>query len=553
VRARLFAIAIAIAAVFSTAVGPVADSVAASQGEGGRRDPWLDLAGTLSAIVPRPLIDLFGGGGQAISTGSDGRLTILLLGADSRTGQVGRTDTIMLFSVKGNSISIASIPRDTARIPNPSGGTYSARVNALFRQLGANEFMRVLEHTLGIEIDHYALVTFFGFHALVDEYDPVTINTRQVRDTQYWDDPEKPKGVYFPAQQGYELYAWQPNEPSQLCNGLWQTQGTGQQNWCRRAMPYVRSRKGSSDFARASRQQDFVMASIRRVLNRGLGGLVGTANQMESAGQLRTDIPVNASNAQDLFNRLNGAGVAVQEVLSPPRFSKHIPGGTGYELDLTEVRAFMRQNFGGSGTPPPPTQQPTPTTGPTNPPGATPTPTPFRTPSPAPTLPPGVTPSPAPTLPPGVTPSPAPTLPPGVTPSPAPTLPPGVSPSPSPSLAPGQTPLPTPTLAPGQTPLPTPTLAPGQTPLPTPSLAPGQTPVPTTVAGVPSAEPGSGDPNAPPTGGAVAPTPGTGAPADPTAQTGDSNVLIAVAVLGALVAAAAVFIGWRRIRPRATP
>ncbi len=123
------------------------------------------MAGLALSVVPRPILELIGGGGQAVSTGSDGRLTILLLGSDSRTGGVSRTDTIMVFSVRGNSISIASIPRDTGRIPNPSGGTYSARVNALFRQLGANEFMRVMENLLGIEIDHYALVTFFGFHA----------------------------------------------------------------------------------------------------------------------------------------------------------------------------------------------------------------------------------------------------------------------------------------------------------------------------------------------------------------------------------------------------
>ena len=113
----------------------------------------------------------------------------------------------------------------------------------------------------------------------------------------------------------------------------------------------------------------------------------------ESARQLITDIPVNAANAQDLYNRLNGAGVAVQAVLSPPRFAQSIPGGTAYELDLAEVRSFMRQWFGGSGTPPPPTPQPTPP-GATPTPFRTPSPTPFRTPSPTPFR----TPSPTPTL-----------------------------------------------------------------------------------------------------------------------------------------------------------
>lgn len=549
-RTRLFAVVLAVAMLGGGALPTVAASVANYSVE---KSSWAQqLLGFFAAIVPPPVVRLIGGG-QAVSTGNDGRLTILLLGADSRTGAIGRTDTIMVFSIRGNSISIASIPRDTARIPNPDGGTYSARVNALFRQLGANEFVRVMENLLGIEIDHYALVTFFGFHALVDEYDPVTMRTREVRDKQYWDDPDLPKGVYFPAQDGYELYAWQPGAESHLCNGLWQTQGTGQANWCRRAMPYVRSRKGSSDFARATRQQDFVLASIRRVLNRGLGGLVGTAQGQANAGQLRTDIPINAGNAQDLFNRLNGAGVSVQEVLSPPRFASHIPGGTGYEFDLAEVRAFMREYFGGSGTPPP-TQQPTPTTGPTATPRPTASPTPFRTATPAPTLPPGATPTPfrtptpAPTLPPGVTPSPVPTLPPGVTPSPAPTLPPGVTPSPVLTLPPGVTPSPSPSLAPGQTIAPTPSLAPGQTIAPTPTLAPGQTPLPTGVAVVPSSAPGSSAEPGAPTGGAVAPTPAPGAPTDPAATGTDSNVLIVVAVLAALVAAAAAFMGWRRAK-----
>ena len=66
--------------------------------------------------------------------GSDGRLTFLLLGSDSRTNTISRTDTIMVMSVQGNTISAASIPRDTKQIPDPHGGTWG-KVNSILRYL----------------------------------------------------------------------------------------------------------------------------------------------------------------------------------------------------------------------------------------------------------------------------------------------------------------------------------------------------------------------------------------------------------------------------------
>ncbi len=559
-KTRFLASLIAIAAISGTTFGPNSQPVgAAFTGQSASETPlWLELARSFASVLPPPMRDLIGA--QAVSTGRDGRLTVLLLGSDTRASGIGRTDTIMVFSLRGNSISAVSIPRDTSRIPNPDGGTFSGRVNGIVRQLKQGrsnqqalaEFKRVIENLLQIEIDHYALVTFAGFHALVDDIDPVRMNTRQVRDTQYQDDPNLPKGVYFPGGNDYELFAWQPGAPSQLCNGLYQTQGTGPANWCRRAMPYVRSRKGSSDFARAARQQDFVMATIRRVLARGngsLGSLVNVAQGASGYSALITDIPLNVGTASDIFSKLNGASLSFSAVLSPPRYSNHIPGGTAYELDMDAVRATMRQHFGSTGTPPPPTPTPSPTLGttpaptrtPTLPPGATPTPTLPPGATPTPTLPPGATPTP--TLPPGATPTP--TLPPGVTP--APTLAPGQTPTLAPTLAPGQTATPAPTLAPGQTPTPAPTLAPGQTATPAPTLAPGQTASPTDVAIVPSA--GPGDPGATPApGAAVVPTPIPGAPTPAGAPASDNNVLIVVALLAALVAGAAAFVGYRRLK-----
>ena len=495
-------------------------------------------------------------GTQAMNTGSDGRLTILLLGSDTRGGGFSRTDTIMVASIKGKSISVVSIPRDTAHIPNPDGGTFSPRINAILKQLKAgrtneealNKFEQVIENLLQVEIDYHAVVTFVGFEALVNSVEPISVRiAHPVRDTKFWDDPNKPSGVYFPQADDYQLFALQPNSDPPLCNGLWKTHSEPipNQYWCHRALPFVRSRKGASnsDFVRARRQQDFVMAAIRRVIQRGTGAnlnaLVDRANGAASYGALTTNIPITNANAIDLYNMLNGGNVVFQEVFNPPNYATHIPGGTAYELKLPEVRQVMKQWFGSTGAPPPtptPTASPTstPTATATGSPTATPTASPTATPTIPPTLPPGTTPTP--TLPPGPTPTIPPTLPPGNTPTPS--LPPGVSPAPLPSEAPPTT---------------TPTLAPGETPGPT--LAPGATPTPTAIAAVPSSQtavPGASLAAGSSPVAAIVPTSspnGGGALQGQEPQTGGISAPLLVAlVLVLLIGGAALVLGWRRYR-----
>jgi len=334
-------------------------------------------------------------GPSDLSMGSDGRLTVLLLGSDSRGGGVGLTDTIMVFSLREGSISALSIPRDTARIPNPEGGTFPGRINALLQKLRNGRtldealaaFERVIEHLLHVEIDHHALIGFSGFQALVKEVEPVSLDIhREIRDSKFWDDPRNASGVYFPVRDGYDLFALQPGADSRLCDGRWRSAEppVAQQFWCRRAMPFVRSRKGrgNSDFARARRQQDFVVAAIRRVIKRGSGGalssLVDRAKGQADGGSLTTNIPIKLSTALDLYDLMSAAKLDFSVVLGPPTYSTHIPGGTSYELDMAAVRRVTRDWFGGSAAPFPtatePASQPgSPSSSPTAP--ASPTPT----------------------------------------------------------------------------------------------------------------------------------------------------------------------------------
>lgn len=367
--------------------GPIS-AAAATTGErltSGWRSLLVDTIATIAPGLLR-LIE----GSQALSTGSDGRLTFLLLGSDTRGGGVARTDTIMVMSLRGNTISALSIPRDVARIPNPDGGTFPGRVNTILKELSNGrstkealaKFEQVIESLLHIEIDYHALLKFDGFQALVGEIEPVSVNIgRQVADARFWDDPDQPSGVYFPAATDYQLYAYQPG-PNPLCNGLWRSQAAPIPSgyWCRRAMPFVRTRKDDSDFARASRQQDFVVASITRVINRGSGGalssLVSRANGELGADRLETNFPLNGANALELYQRLSGASVGIEVVLGPHKYATHIPGGTAYELNLADVRQLTREWFGGSDNPPAPPATTLPTA---NPPEATAQPTPRPT------------------------------------------------------------------------------------------------------------------------------------------------------------------------------
>lgn len=301
------------------------------------------LQAGMSVAAPfKPVIDALAGT-QSVSTGSDGRLTVLLLGSDTRGGGIGRTDTIMVMSLKGNAINVASIPRDTSRIPNPyAGGVFHSRVNAIARQIGLSSFEYVIERLLNIEIDYYALVSFPGFDALVNVVDPVSINIgTRIRDPKYWDSSTS-QGIYFPAASNYSLYS---NSGAPECNGSWKKYTTPPPStWCHRALVFVRSRKGGSDFQRARRQQDFVEATIRTVTSGDVNALVSTANSQVGAGTLMTNIPFGGS-AFELYNRLSSAYLANQVVFAPKKYSKHIPGTTAYQLNLTAVRAWTAANM----------------------------------------------------------------------------------------------------------------------------------------------------------------------------------------------------------------
>lgn len=227
---------------------------------------------------------------------------------------------------------------------------YNGRVNSIYayykKTLGKAAALAkvdtVVEHNLRIEIDYHALIRFNGFRRLIDEVKGLSIDiSSEIRDPKFWDDPNKPRGIFFPQASGWPLKGTSP-----MCNGLYRTKRyTGQLGYkCERALVYVRSRKGAgnSDFVRARRQQGVVAAAIDKVIHRGdgqnLASLVNRANNL--GNDLYSNVPLTLANANELYGLLTGAVLPSDRraVLKPTTYATRIKGTATYRLNLPAVR-----------------------------------------------------------------------------------------------------------------------------------------------------------------------------------------------------------------------
>ena len=127
------------------------------------------------------LNDLAGGAAAAVgvSGGSQTARTVMLLGVDARPGaaiDVGvRADTIMVVRLDpaAGTCRVLSVPRDT-QVNLPGYGL--SKINHALLVGGIPYQQLVVEQTLGIPIDDYALIDFSAFQQLVDTVGGSTID-----------------------------------------------------------------------------------------------------------------------------------------------------------------------------------------------------------------------------------------------------------------------------------------------------------------------------------------------------------------------------------------
>lgn len=102
---------------------------------------------------------------------NDGKISVLVLGADKAQSGKSRTDSIMVvqYDYLHKKMKMMSVMRDIyAEIP----GYDSYKINAAY-SLGGPELLRkTLNKNLGINPEYYAVVDFTGFEKMIDELEP---------------------------------------------------------------------------------------------------------------------------------------------------------------------------------------------------------------------------------------------------------------------------------------------------------------------------------------------------------------------------------------------
>ena len=60
-------------------------------------------------------------------------------------------------------------------------------------------------------------------------------------------------------------------------------------------------------------------------------------------GKWLTNYPITATSALDLYNALDGSSMGKHVVFKPTKFATRIPGSSGYELKVSEIRAWAAE------------------------------------------------------------------------------------------------------------------------------------------------------------------------------------------------------------------
>ncbi|OQA38856.1 MAG: putative transcriptional regulator YvhJ [Chloroflexi bacterium ADurb.Bin325] len=264
------------------------------------------------------------------------RTTVLLMGMDARPGQrVARTDTIIVLTLnpQTGSAGMLSIPRDLkVRPPISSNDMKITSVYPTGEVIGypgggAALLGDTVKELIGYPIDYYVRINFEGFIGIIDLIGGVEIDVpMEIYDDKYPDNN----------------YGYEP--PVHFLPGLQTMDGE-------RALKYARTRHSSSDYARAARQQQVIMAIKDKVTQPGvmaslLPRLPGLAIAM--ANSVETDMPIDKAIA--LARTVEQADLAnVTRIVIDSKMGQVIPNDPklGYILvpDLNKIRAAAAAIF----------------------------------------------------------------------------------------------------------------------------------------------------------------------------------------------------------------
>ena len=228
---------------------------------------------------------------------TSGRVNILLLGIGD-PGHSGEmlSDTIMVLSydVATKQVAMISVPRDLyVNINNACGSNkinYAQACGELQKLPGGGPAVaeQTVTKVLGIPINYYVRVNFTGFKDVVDAVGGIDIN---VSEDLY--DP------YYPTDDGLKSSVLYIKKGMQHMNGT-------------TALRYARSRETTSDFDRARRQQEVLVAIKTKVMSSSTflnpAKLISIATAL--GNNLKTDFDLSyAQRAIDLFKKVDTGSI----------------------------------------------------------------------------------------------------------------------------------------------------------------------------------------------------------------------------------------------------
>jgi LCP family protein required for cell wall assembly len=287
------------------------------------------------------------------------RINVLLMGIDSGPSRTqALTDSLIVVSLDpvGKTVTMLSIPRDLVDVPLGNGSTFAPKINSLlgyanrhkedFPQGGTRALEDAVGALLGIPIHYYAKVDLGGFVAMVDAVGGVDIKVaKHIADANYGGFGVGPGG-------------WSIEPGNHHLDGA-------------NALAYARVRKspGESDFTRAARQQQVLLAIRDQAVKQNL--LVSLPTLLTSVRDaVRTDLPADRLPEFAAFAEEIGGDRTTQQVLTSPMVKSggaNNPYGSVVIPVPLRIRQMVAAIFPPAGTPPgpwPPKPTPSPSAAP---------------------------------------------------------------------------------------------------------------------------------------------------------------------------------------------
>ncbi len=299
---------------------------------------------------PSPAADV--GDDTPPSGPADGeRVNVLVLGVDAAPGRTTvLTDTMMVvsFDPVGKTASMVSLPRDLVNVPLGGGDDFGPKLNSLlsyadrhpedFPKGGLRTLQDAIGELLGIQIHYHATMEFEGFIHMVDAVGGVDITVARPID-----DP------------GYDGFGaggrgWSITKGRHHLDGV-------------NALAYARSRKsaGESDFTRAGRQQQIIVA-LKNAATDGGSVFWELPGLLDAVGDsIRTDLPVERlPQLAVAIDEMGSGGITRAVIRHPLVRSVDTRYGSSLQPDLAAIRAVAAKLFPPPGGSPQPWPTPKP-------------------------------------------------------------------------------------------------------------------------------------------------------------------------------------------------